>query len=66
MNGEITHDDRMAFITDFMSKLNGDQQVEIMEHAPASLPIEEQAKIVYEQIRKIVERNNPGLRSSQP
>ena len=62
MRGGISHDDKMAFITDFMSKLPGEKQVEIMSQAAPELPIERQADIVYEFIKSIVERNNPGLR----
>lgn len=66
MHNAISHDDRMAFITDFMSKLPADQQVEIMEKASAELPIERQAEIVYDFIRNLMERNYPGLRLGEP
>jgi len=62
MHGNVSYEDKLVFITDFITKLPKDKQVEFMEVATATAPIQQQVDIIYEHIVKIVERNNPGFR----
>jgi|TARA_R110000803_G_scaffold21696_1_gene54403 predicted DNA-binding protein (UPF0278 family) len=61
-----TYDDKMAFVTDYLCKLPKIEQVEIMEKTPASWTLKKQVNFLYEEIKTIVERRNPGLRPDKP
>ena len=62
---KIAYEDKLAFVTDFMCKLPGAEQVAIMELAPSELPIKKQVDIIYGHIKEIMERYNPGLRPGE-
>lgn len=66
MRNGISYDDKLWFITDFITKLPPHRQIEFMEVASANAPIQQQVDIIYDHIKAIVERDNPGLRSNQP
>ena len=58
--------DKVAFVTDYLCKLPKKAQVEIMEKTPAEWTLAKQADFLYDEIKKIVERRNPGLRPDKP
>ena len=61
-----SYDDKLAFITDFIVKLPKEKQVQFMEVASATAPIQEQVDIIYDHINQIVARHNSGFRPDQP
>lgn len=63
---EPDYNDKVAFITDYLCKLPKKAQVEIMEKTPAEWTLAKQADLLYDEIKKIVELRNPGLRLNQP
>lgn len=66
MSKTITYDDKLVFVTDYMIKLPNDKQVLIMEEVPDHWGMKKRVDYLYDRVSKIVERNNPGLRSDQP
>ncbi len=62
MRNEISYDDKMAFITDFISKLPNAEQIETLSQAPDHLNIFQRVDFLYERIQAIVASRNPGLR----
>jgi len=62
MHEAISYEDKLAFVTDFIVKLPKQRQVEFMEVASCTAPIQEQVDTIYDHLRQIVERDNPGLR----
>lgn len=65
MPSKILYDDKLVFVTDFMSKMPNKKQVEMMEEIPDEWTMQKRVDYLYDQVRKIMERNNPGLRSDQ-
>lgn len=66
MSSKITYDDKLVFVTDFMSRMPKDKQVSMMEEVPDHWTMARRVDYLYDQVSKIVERNNPGLRPDQP
>ncbi len=66
MPRSITYDDKMAFVTDYISKLPSAQQVALLQEAPAEMTMAKTVDYLYARIASIVASNNPGLRSNQP
>ena len=65
MHEAISYEDKLAFVTDFIVKLPKQRQVEFMEVASCTAPIQEQVDTIYDHLRQIVERDNPGLRPNE-
>lgn len=61
-----TYEDKMAFVTDYLCKLSKESQVEVMERTPAGWSLAQQVNFLYDEIKTIVERTNPGLRPDKP
>ena len=66
MSSKILYDDKLVFVTDFMSKMPNKEQVAMMEEIPDEWTMQKRVDYLYDQVRKIMERNNPGLRPNQP
>lgn len=65
MHENVSYDDKLVFITDFIMKLPKEKQVEFMEVATATAPIQQQVDLIYDHIVQIMASNNPGLRFDQ-
>ena len=65
MHSGVSYDDKLVFITDFITKLPKERQIEFMEVASANAPIQQQVDLIYDHIVQIVASNNPGLRLDQ-
>tara|TARA_Y100000004_G_scaffold145886_1_gene166544 strand:+ start:1877 stop:2077 length:201 start_codon:yes stop_codon:yes gene_type:complete len=65
MHEAISYDDKLAFVTDYIVKLPKHQQVQFLEVASCTAPIQEQVDTIYDHLRQIVERDNPGLRPNE-
>ena len=66
MPKQITYDDKIVFITDYISKLPKTSQIELLEEAPSDLTMVQTVDFLYAKVAAIVARNNPGLRFNQP
>jgi len=62
----IKYDDKMAFVTDYVSKLPSAEQIALLQEAPAEMTMAKTVDYLYARIASIVARNNPGLRSDKP
>jgi len=66
MKSKITYDDKMAFVTDYVSKLPNAEQIELLDEAPSELTIFKTVDFLYDRVSTIVARHNSGLRLNKP
>ena len=66
MQGDISYEDKLAFITSYMMQKTHTFQVELLEEVPFEWEITKQVDYLYERITNGVEVPNPTVRFNQP